>query len=348
MTYRTRRIVIAVVAVLSLFGAACSSEPQEIDPAQGDGTRLGVKNKGDKGKGGGGSKSDKPGATGAGSGNGKGKASGGGVPARPQEEEAEALVAVEETPTCPLHRPAREAALRRRPIAASPLKDPQPGRSFSRQAVFLRRRPFQRRQEGGGARTCPRRAAGSRCPGVGDQFEMRFTFGGSVPDKMPDKNTIMVIGFGISAGGNDTYGFTAQGTQEGWKAYAGAKDGAKRFPGQFLIQGDTITMRVPWKFINGPRVPLAGELDVVPHGCEHHSLLLRSVPQREGRAVPELMADRDDFQGRVVSIYVGPRAKEPMARLDEVRAVAGRGLEGDRYFNLEGTFSKDEHTPRQE
>lgn len=60
------------------------------------------------------------------------------------------------------------------------------------------------------------------------------------------------------------------------------------------------------------------------------------------------MADREDFHGHVVSIYIGPRAKEPMTPLDEVRAVAGRGLEGDRYFNLEGTFSKNEHTPRQE
>lgn len=89
--------------------------------------------------------------------------------------------------------------------------------------------------------------------GRGDQFEIRLSFNGSVPEKMPDDKTIMVIGVGISAGGNDTYGFTAQGTPEGWKAYAGAKDGAKKFPGQFLIDNGEILMRIPWRFINGPR-----------------------------------------------------------------------------------------------
>jgi hypothetical protein len=88
---------------------------------------------------------------------------------------------------------------------------------------------------------------------VGEQFEMHFEFNGAVPKEMPDKNTVMVIGFAISAGGNETYGFTAQGNQEGWKAYAGSKDRARRFPGEFLIRGDTVIMRAPWKFINGPR-----------------------------------------------------------------------------------------------
>lgn len=89
--------------------------------------------------------------------------------------------------------------------------------------------------------------------GRGQQFEIRLSFNGSVPERMPDKETVMVVGVGISAGGNDTYGFTAQATPEGWKAYAGAKDGAKKFPGQFLIDNGEILMRVPWRFINGPR-----------------------------------------------------------------------------------------------
>ncbi len=89
--------------------------------------------------------------------------------------------------------------------------------------------------------------------GRGKQFEIRLSFNGSVPERMPDKETVMVVGVGISAGGNDTYGFTAQATPEGWKAYAGAKDGAKKFPGQFLIDNGEILMRVPWRFINGPR-----------------------------------------------------------------------------------------------
>src|SRR5919106_5495969 len=36
--------------------------------------------------------------------------------------------------------------------------------------------------------------------------------------------------------------------------------------------------------------------------------------------------------GRVVEIYIGPEPEGPVQRVDEVSAVAGRGLEGDRYF----------------
>ena len=45
------------------------------------------------------------------------------------------------------------------------------------------------------------------------------------------------------------------------------------------------------------------------------------------------------FSGEVVDIFIGPIKGEPMQRVDEVNAVAGRGLEGDRYFLAEGTFS---------
>jgi MOSC domain-containing protein YiiM len=37
-------------------------------------------------------------------------------------------------------------------------------------------------------------------------------------------------------------------------------------------------------------------------------------------------------EGRVVEIYIGPEPEEPMEAVREVVAVAGRGLEGDRYF----------------
>ena len=36
--------------------------------------------------------------------------------------------------------------------------------------------------------------------------------------------------------------------------------------------------------------------------------------------------------GRVVAIYIGAEPQGPVRRVDEVNAVAGRGLEGDRYF----------------
>lgn len=40
----------------------------------------------------------------------------------------------------------------------------------------------------------------------------------------------------------------------------------------------------------------------------------------------------------VVSLYIAPGARQPTFSVNEVHAVPGRGLEGDRYFNLTGTF----------
>lgn len=41
----------------------------------------------------------------------------------------------------------------------------------------------------------------------------------------------------------------------------------------------------------------------------------------------------------VLSLHVAPSAAAPMCSVSEVRAVAGRGLEGDRYFSGLGTYS---------
>lgn len=46
------------------------------------------------------------------------------------------------------------------------------------------------------------------------------------------------------------------------------------------------------------------------------------------------------FKGNVVSIHIAATSGEPMASVDEVHAVPGKGLEGDRYFNQTGTFWK--------
>ena len=46
------------------------------------------------------------------------------------------------------------------------------------------------------------------------------------------------------------------------------------------------------------------------------------------------------FEGTVVSINIAPAAEAPMQSVSEVRAVPGQGLEGDRYFDHKGTFSK--------
>ena len=44
--------------------------------------------------------------------------------------------------------------------------------------------------------------------------------------------------------------------------------------------------------------------------------------------------------GRVAGIFVGPEARAPLGSVPEVRAEAGRGLEGDRYWAGQGTFWK--------
>jgi len=46
------------------------------------------------------------------------------------------------------------------------------------------------------------------------------------------------------------------------------------------------------------------------------------------------------FEGKVISINIAAAAEAPMQSISEARAIPGRGLEGDRYFNHEGTFSQ--------
>jgi MOSC domain-containing protein YiiM len=46
-----------------------------------------------------------------------------------------------------------------------------------------------------------------------------------------------------------------------------------------------------------------------------------------------------EWKGEVVSIQVAKQSGSPMIALREARAVVGRGLDGDRYFNQVGTYS---------
>ena len=46
------------------------------------------------------------------------------------------------------------------------------------------------------------------------------------------------------------------------------------------------------------------------------------------------------FEGTIISINIASEAEAPMQSVSEVRAVPGQGLEGDRYFDHKGTFSK--------
>ena len=46
------------------------------------------------------------------------------------------------------------------------------------------------------------------------------------------------------------------------------------------------------------------------------------------------------FQGEVISIHIAPEEGERVVEVHEVQAVAGKGLEGDRYFLRSGTFAR--------
>ena len=244
MKNRRTIAIVALLAALTLLTGACSSDTPS-DTATGDGSRLGQKE--DKKK----DKKDGNGGSGGGKGNDKGPGGGGkqGGSSGPSGSGGGGGQAAPGNGASPPPASGGQAA----PSGLASDGPPSPvDPSLARRSSFYEEPSPDAKREGA---LVPGYAevVGCGVQGVGEQFEMHFEFNGAVPNEMPDKNTVMVIGFGISAGGNDTYGFTAQGTQEGWKAYAGAKDGARKFPGEFLIQGDKIIMRAPWSFINGPR-----------------------------------------------------------------------------------------------
>ena len=47
------------------------------------------------------------------------------------------------------------------------------------------------------------------------------------------------------------------------------------------------------------------------------------------------------FKGELVSIHVAPKAGVPLEARSQVAAIAGRGLEGDRYFDGTGYWSNN-------
>ena len=53
------------------------------------------------------------------------------------------------------------------------------------------------------------------------------------------------------------------------------------------------------------------------------------------------------MSGRVEGIFITPDAARPMLSIDEVKAITGEGLEGDRYFTKSGTWSHNDGPQRQ-
>ena len=53
------------------------------------------------------------------------------------------------------------------------------------------------------------------------------------------------------------------------------------------------------------------------------------------------------WQGTVESLHIVAEKSQPMATVETIRAVPGRGLEGDRYANGKGTYSNKPEEGRQ-
>jgi hypothetical protein len=56
--------------------------------------------------------------------------------------------------------------------------------------------------------------------------------------------------------------------------------------------------------------------------------------------------NRASASGRVTAIHIAPTATGPIQTVEQVKAVRGKGLEGDRYFDGAGTFSQTPGTGR--
>ena len=53
------------------------------------------------------------------------------------------------------------------------------------------------------------------------------------------------------------------------------------------------------------------------------------------------------MEGKIISICIAPEAGAPMHYVDSVRAIAGRGLEGDRYASAIGSYNQARPGARQ-
>lgn len=49
-----------------------------------------------------------------------------------------------------------------------------------------------------------------------------------------------------------------------------------------------------------------------------------------------MIDSKDNLSGRVAGIYITPNKGQPTISMDQVRAIPGKGIEGDRYFKMTG------------
>ena len=91
--------------------------------------------------------------------------------------------------------------------------------------------------------------------GLGENLRITFTFDGEVPQKMPTQQTYMIVSFSLSSEkkGEKGYGINAQASNRGWQVAMGAKEEAEAFPGTFFVRGNTVEFTLPWSKVGGPR-----------------------------------------------------------------------------------------------
>ena len=81
---------------------------------------------------------------------------------------------------------------------------------------------------------------------------------------------------------------------------------------------------------------------MLPGGCFYWWVLTSRDPGRLSSSKC-LEGNKDSgtmWKGQVLSIHITSAAGEGMELVREVRAVTGRGLQGDRYFEGTGKYSK--------
>jgi MOSC domain-containing protein YiiM len=108
------------------------------------------------------------------------------------------------------------------------------------------------------------------------------------------------------------------------------------WPGQWLARvrgtdGDHAV--VMFGSPSGPWLDPAGAYE---HGAIEAGWMLAPLDLHLPTDAPRAAATGE---GSVAALLIAPEAEAPLVSVDEVAAVAGRGLEGDRYASGRGTFS---------
>jgi MOSC domain-containing protein YiiM len=88
---------------------------------------------------------------------------------------------------------------------------------------------------------------------------------------------------------------------------------------------------------SGPLLDPFGIFETDAGACIEHGMLVAPLELQFAPGAPYPNDGRSD--GAVEAVMIAPEATAPLTRVPEAHAVAGRGLEGDRYAEGRGTFA---------